>query len=1301
MDIFCSSGPVEPASEDLLELIGNLTSFANALRAGLVLYKLKPEQQKLMLALVESCAHLASVIPSLDKLGAGFALTAMTFLKNPLRQEKDELMHTTMAAALHSTSADALIDLLIQTPFENDMKQTVTWDYCRSLGVGWWVRTGTHVKKLAERIARNLFVKTRDPDSCAMWYVFLGKAKALAVLYRQKSEKRMFEFLQRDFAKDENRKAAAKNAYVLVSKHRLELAAAFFFLAGEHASATQIIRARMGDTQLALLLARLINDGVLVDDVLQAIAKQAAATGRHHEEAMALWLLGQRHEALSAATMSAKVPDAPTTLEKTVQQNGSIYDGRQELQATLCALNHVLAIASSPAMMNDSLTAECVARCRSRATAALTAEGSPVQGLFSMIELLKGDSTVLRDDVTWIRQLTAHVTRRTLAWRAVVYAGVAESEDRAQYLSEAMASDAQSIAQSPIGFVVAKQAALSAAQDLSLSEDVDAAIALAVAAYRMSKDSLGIPARVEANAEKDEDSKSSYDLRRSLSISPLRKRSRQNYMFEEVLRKVVLYSLYQTSAMFSHTHTLVEGTGKAGGVRVLNQKDVNRLAYRLDTAISILKNTTGPARKAFQLFEGDLVRSGHLISVFGGFLAGDWVQVRNALNATAGELNQMVVGTSAVSESATNVDDIGVQNFAEELRQVADNPLLQPQLNNKKEEAGRTRRMRISQHFSRGSLREILHERQNDAARIMEVSSAEQSKLRLSAPKVDPEKIESNKSSTRLIREQSLLTSILSACGFAAMTSCVANMASSWTKKRLSQGRRDVSILVAAEALDALAMDAVYGWYPLLEFGRDSTRKDISDGEVSYFAALWKSMASIPDFAPFLREAATVAAAIDASNTARLQQVNRRRARDATDFLDNPFPVRFSAGATGPWSGRGKFSVLFREEGALIRSLCVASSDPPLMAMSTPRGIQLVIPSSYAPSKPTQDDIHLSPTFRSPKPANRSNSWSFFESEYDNMVLYADESSRKKHSPDAVTLSETEATALAAHPRRRRFASGGADGLVRLWNFGEKISRAGLRDSNHGRVVSLQFSAYGDGLLCTYANGYVAIWHDPDVYHSHASGIHEGDAIKINAFGNRRASDAIFLDERNLVAVVGDQSGVQGGASSSVGHSLRVFDIREASSSMRATWTARVHTSGEARSLALLEDRMRIVTGGCDGSLSVVDSRTRACVAELPAHDDEVICLRLESPRGRALASGCRNGDIKIWDARTLRVLDLIPKAHSPTRQWLTGTGFGGLVGTHGVRDLYLTDRSLTTCGGDGLVKVWGPGWGDFDHQVL
>jgi hypothetical protein len=127
------------------------------------------------------------------------------------------------------------------------------------------------------------------------------------------------------------------------------------------------------------------------------------------------------------------------------------------------------------------------------------------------------------------------------------------------------------------------------------------------------------------------------------------------------------------------------------------------------------------------------------------------------------------------------------------------------------------------------------------------------------------------------------------------------------------------------------------------------------------------------------------------------------------------------------------------------------------------------------------------------------------------------------------------------------------------------------------------------------------------------------------------------------------------------------------------------------------------VTGGLDGWLSVVDLRMsksataggggmQARVAELPAHDDEVKCLGTELPRGRALVSGCRNGDIKIWDSRTLLQLDSIPGAHPPTRHYWSGSGIGGLVGSYGVQSVVLTDRSLISCGGDGKLKAWGPG---------
>jgi hypothetical protein len=75
-----------------------------------------------------------------------------------------------------------------------------------------------------------------------------------------------------------------------------------------------------------------------------------------------------------------------------------------------------------------------------------------------------------------------------------------------------------------------------------------------------------------------------------------------------------------------------------------------------------------------------------------------------------------------------------------------------------------------------------------------------------------------------------------------------------------------------------------------------------------------------------------------------------------------------------------------------------------------------------------------------------------------------------------------------------------------------------------------------------------------------------------------------------------------------------------------------VHNGGEARYIALHEDRIRIVTGGIDRLLSLVDLRisrnaflggtTQARVAELDAHDAVVTSLAMKSPRERSLVSG-------------------------------------------------------------------------------
>lgn len=57
---------------------------------------------------------------------------------------------------------------------------------------------------------------------------------------------------------EKNKAAALKNAYVLLGRHQLELAIAFFLLGGDAASAVTVCARNLGDVQLALVICRLV-----------------------------------------------------------------------------------------------------------------------------------------------------------------------------------------------------------------------------------------------------------------------------------------------------------------------------------------------------------------------------------------------------------------------------------------------------------------------------------------------------------------------------------------------------------------------------------------------------------------------------------------------------------------------------------------------------------------------------------------------------------------------------------------------------------------------------------------------------------------------------------------------------------------------------------------------------------------------------------------------------------------------------------------------------------------------------------
>lgn len=1374
----------------------NLTKLSKRLRI-VSLAGLSRLEQNVLSALAQAASSVESILSSLDSSGARFALISATFLE---ASPTLSVPSAAMASALHSSAGDALSShfLPLEGPSsssrlsfsrgkqENEQSSTSTgslWFKASRLGAGWWISTEPGAKALVERIARSEFNKTRDADRAALWYVALGRVKPLGALYRAQQNVRMSDFLLRNFRDEKNRVAAGKNAYVLVSKHRIELAAAFFILAGDVYGALSLLRVRLKDEQLAILLARIVDDGAHVEKVLTDIATSEDAQGDLHKLSMIRWLLGHHFDALEA------VCEAPLVAAPTGDRGSG-----SELEAALgasvppsaLALGHLVALTNRPPVRGTNAAVRALTEGRERAMHALTANGSPVAGLRIGMELLAegGDQVGTRAEQDPNSSATFALAlsrpRRLSVLRHVSLTAALALKERAVASSRAVRSgvsrlgllslaeqDIRDLSRGSFGKFGAINAACVATNDLGRIDEIHAGLAVAVAAARVA-------------SEPDGCKNISY------SFSVLEQLRKTCYL---ACARCVSRSLCALSPLHRPDGSLSE---------------LMELRYKMKTAVRMLTSSSTLHEPGTLDPVLDAMRRAVLaVSIAIAYLRGDWsgllLVLRGCEEPPASlrlppRLDGEEGGDDSGDEMGRSGDDhqsyrSTASSLAPEaislegLRHIASNPAIlgiSPRL-------GHRRRNRRAPSLA------MVDRDGTSSVAVAEEGSAGASALGSSS--TDP---------LDFIKANPSLNTALGCCAISYLASHQASRAAdmvarnSKVESSVPSGKPSsdlislARLLEASESFEQVAADAIAGWIPLARFGSysksDSAIEASAEETAGAFVSLWCALGCLPEYAPCLSEAATVAAAEVASAAASraaskeggaaARRRERRRRKNAlttsssdgalrggksqgsdifdttsADSLFGAYPVRFSANAKGPWSGRGRHARLYDEGASLFRALCVSASDPPAIVVATPKGIQEVVPSSYTAmpagfrshyfsrqagksepdassgsatgatwdadeSVPPSQDPPGDSTLQSVENDVGHIGTSFGEGPYMPLDMSAqaqdrDSSTSSKRSAfsigakDSVWRHQVQASALAAHPLRRRFASGGGDGVVRLWDYADPISVGALRGRNCGRVSSLKFSAYGNALVSVHASGQVVLWQEPESAMTLGGNSRKPnkEAIVINAFQHRNASDVVFLDERSSVAAVGDPT-----APTAVGHGLRIFDTREPNASIQPSWSARIHNGGEARCLALMEDRVRVVTGGIDGSLSVVDMRMsksataggmQAHVAELPAHDDEVTCLALESPRGRALVSCCRNGDIKLWDSRTLLQLDRIPAAHPPTRHYWSGDGIGGMVGSYGTTAASLTDRSLISCGGDGILKVWGPGYYTSDLRVL
>ncbi|RZC84702.1 hypothetical protein C5167_047491 [Papaver somniferum] len=158
-----------------------------------------------------------------------------------------------IAWAFHSDCQESLLNSVISNE--------PSWMDLRKLGAGFWFSDVAQLRSRMEKLARLQFLKKRDPKDSALLYIALNRVQVLAGLFKVSKDERdkpLVAFLSRNFQEEKHKAAALKNAYVLMGKHQLELATAFFLLGGDPISAISICAKTLGDEQLALVICRLL-----------------------------------------------------------------------------------------------------------------------------------------------------------------------------------------------------------------------------------------------------------------------------------------------------------------------------------------------------------------------------------------------------------------------------------------------------------------------------------------------------------------------------------------------------------------------------------------------------------------------------------------------------------------------------------------------------------------------------------------------------------------------------------------------------------------------------------------------------------------------------------------------------------------------------------------------------------------------------------------------------------------------------------------------------------------------------------
>jgi WD40 repeat protein len=330
---------------------------------------------------------------------------------------------------------------------------------------------------------------------------------------------------------------------------------------------------------------------------------------------------------------------------------------------------------------------------------------------------------------------------------------------------------------------------------------------------------------------------------------------------------------------------------------------------------------------------------------------------------------------------------------------------------------------------------------------------------------------------------------------------------------------------------------------------------------------------------------------------------------------------------------------------------------------------------------------------------------------------------------------------LAFSPAGTSFATGGDDGVLRLWDAATGEETAQL--SGHaGWVGSVAYHPDGITVVSCAADRSVRVWDTTTRtqvarLHGHTAEVqsvaYSPDGATIVSGG--RDEFLLVFDSRTgqpRGELTGHTDIIKGVAYSPNGRIIATAGVNGTDGSVRLWDTATgqqvtppiAHT-GATWAVAFSPDGALLATGGYGGSVLLWDATYRRQVGEMAGHPDVVFAVAY-SPDGTTLATAGLDGSIRLWDTYTCRrKVDLSghdgivqAMAYSPDgttlvtggedgtiRLWDVATGelripFSWHPGVVGAVAYSRDGGTIATGGADGMVRLWDATTGDETGRI-